>query len=124
MPSAFQRALAVGVVLVLGIIAGSFPASATCGGGGGGGLGGTTAGGSDAAEVYHVPWKILRPGATAPEGTLAVFWFPTSPENARGSDLLISRYLTLTSEQCVSMGLVTSDNSTLRAKYTASPDQP
>jgi tetratricopeptide (TPR) repeat protein len=82
-------------------------------------MGGATSGGSAPTESYHVPWKIMGPGAPAVEGSLVVYWFPASPDQARGSSLLTSRYLTLTSEQCVGMALVTRDNADLRNKYGA-----
>jgi hypothetical protein len=95
------------------------PASATCGGGGGGGIGGARAGGSSPTptESYRVPWKIVGPADIPPGGALAVYWFPTSGAEAKESDLLTSRTLTMLSARCVSMVLITPDNVATRTKY-------
>ena len=125
MASKLQRILAFAVVLLLSLPYGALPASATCGGGGGGGRGGAMGGGSSAAaEVYHVSWKILPPGEPTPDGSLILYWFPTSEADAQKSDLLSSRYLTLSSGQCVTMALVTDSNKALRTKYAAVPEAP
>lgn len=123
MPIATKRSVAFLLALILSLPFGSLPASATCGGGGGGGMGGASAGGGASAEVYHVAWKILGPSGAAPDGALVVYWFPTSPEDAQGSPLLSSRYLSLTSAQCVGMALVTDNNADLHGKYSASKDR-
>ncbi|HJQ97938.1 MAG TPA: tetratricopeptide repeat protein [Candidatus Polarisedimenticolaceae bacterium] len=96
------------------------PLSATCGGGGGGGMGGATpggGGGGKAAEVYHVPWKIVGAADPIPSGDLSVYWFPTSADEAKKSTLLGSRGLTLASARCVAMALITPDNAAPRGKY-------
>jgi len=120
--------LRVTLVLILALAlapaGGPPPAFATCGGGGGGGLGGATAGRGGAEEVYHVPWKIIKTGAPIPEGDLVLYWFPTSAADARGSDLLSSRDLTMASGRCVGMALVTSDNGALRERFGATADKP
>ncbi len=84
------------------------PATATCGGGGGGGLGGISGGPAGERQVYRVPWKVLLAGV--PEGDLKLLWLPGSALEARNSDLLESRYLTLTSGQCVGFGLLPPEN--------------
>ena len=97
------------------------PLPATCGGGGGGGMGGVGSGGIDAAEVYRVPWKVLAAG-TAPETSdsgLALYWFPVSRDEAQGSQLLDSRYLTLSFAPCGGVWLVPSDGAELRTRYQA-----
>jgi tetratricopeptide (TPR) repeat protein len=94
-------------------------AHATCGGGGGGGTGGLTPpGGSDEPRVYQVPWLVLRGGQMAPaESQLLLYWFPNTPEEARGSGLQNSRSLTLASARCVGMALVPNDHKPLYDKY-------
>ena len=126
MACSLYRAIALALVLTLvAPVGGSLSAFATCGGGGGGGLGGSNPGGSAGTpDVYHVPWKIVGAGVAAPQGELLVYWFPTSPEEARGSELLSSRYLSLTSALCVSMALVTNNNQSVRTKYSAPADRP
>lgn len=125
MPRCLTRAFTLTLLLTLALALPTGTARATCGGGGGGGLGGANPGeGAGSTEVYHVPWKIIGPSGASPDGALVVYWFPTSPENARGSELLSSRYLTLSSAQCIGMALVTSNNQKLREKYTAPADQP
>jgi tetratricopeptide (TPR) repeat protein len=124
-----KRFVLVAFVLALSLIAGTLPASATCGGGGGGGKGGMNpgAGGGGTGvdmEAYNVPWKIIGPADTTPDGALVVYWFPTSPENARSSEVRQSRFLTLSSGQCVGMALVRTDNAPLRTKFSAPQDQP
>lgn len=114
--------LALAVLLSLPAL----PAAATCGGGGGGGaggaaLGGGMGGGSDPI-VYRVPWKVLGQGAEAPkapEAALVVYWFPTSPEEAKGSPLQTSRLLALAGSRCVATALVTPDNQPLHDLFKA-----
>ncbi len=97
------------------------PAQATCGGGGGGGMGGVSSGGIGEAEVYRVPWKVLDPQAAPAPGPsgLAVLWFPVSRDEARGSQLLESRYLTVTIAPCTGFWIVPSDAAALRLRYGA-----
>ncbi|MEO8197169.1 MAG: tetratricopeptide repeat protein, partial [Thermoanaerobaculia bacterium] len=97
------------------------PAAATCGGGGGGGMGGVSSGGIGEAEVYRVPWKVLDPqAAPVPEPSgLSVLWFPVSRDEARGSQLLESRYLTVTIAPCTGFWIVPSDAAALRLKFGA-----
>lgn len=101
---------------------------ATCGGGGGGGQGGFSgslgSGDTGTERVYHVPWKVMPPGAEAPAGTLVLYWFPTGPEQARASSLVTSRRLSVWSGECVGMGLITADNAEVRARFHAAPDAP
>ena len=107
--------------LVLALLTAALPASATCGGGGGGGTGGVLPdlGGTDAPMVYRVAWKVLTPGAEKPQAPLAVYWFPTSPEQARVSPLQTSRSLAMAGERCVAMAIVTTDNQALREAFKA-----
>lgn len=97
------------------------PAAATCGGGGGGGMGGVSSGGIGEAEVYRVPWKVLDPQAAPVPGPsgLSVLWFPVSRDEARGSQLLESRYLTVTIAPCVGFSIVPSEAAALRLRYGA-----
>jgi tetratricopeptide (TPR) repeat protein len=99
---------------------------ATCGGGGGGGEGGFSEGsaGMGTERVYHVPWKVLPAGSEAPTTRLVLYWFPTSPAEARSSSLVTSRRLSVWSGECVGMGLVTSDNADLRSRFKAAADAP
>lgn len=107
------------VAIALAVALSSRPAPATCGGGGGGGVGGTRTGGSSPtdAESYHVAWTVVGPSAVVPGGALGVLWFPASAAEAKGSDLLTSRTLSVLSSRCVSLALVTPDNSAVRQKY-------
>ena len=101
------------------------PAAATCGGGGGGGLGGVSSGGL-APEVYRVPWKVLEPAAAPAPGPsgLSVLWFPVSRDEARGSQLLESRYLTVSIAPCIPFWIVPSDGAALRLKHGAATNEP
>jgi tetratricopeptide (TPR) repeat protein len=118
------------------------PLAATCGGGGGGGMGGVRGGGGGTrgdlgngfggrtpgqpAMTYAVPWNVLHSGddvpppvaapAGAPVDNLVLYWFPTSPQEAKASELEASRDLTLATTRCVTLALVTSDNSQLRGR--------
>ncbi|MGC4073738.1 MAG: tetratricopeptide repeat protein [Nibricoccus sp.] len=100
-------------------------AFATCGGGGGGGSGGVMpsgGGGSSAsdAEVYRVSWKLFGPGKPlpkAPEASLLLLWFPTSPASLKTSQLLNSRTLSLAGSRCIAEALVTPDNSSLHESF-------
>ncbi len=97
----------------------SAPALATCGGGGGGGIGGAKVGGSSPTptEAYRVPWTVVGPAEVVPGGALGVLWFPSSAAEAKGSDLLTSRTLSVLSARCVALALVTPDNISVRTKY-------
>jgi tetratricopeptide (TPR) repeat protein len=122
------------------------PLAATCGGGGGGGMGGVRRGGGGGSgtgegggrfsgrdipgpqgATYQVPWNLVRNGeevpaplaapAGAPVDNLVVYWFPTSAQEARASDLQASHDLTLLTARCVTLALVTSDNAELRDRF-------
>lgn len=101
------------------------PAAATCGGGGGGGLGGVSSG-DLAPEVYRVPWKVLEPAAAPAPGPsgLSVLWFPVSRDEARSSQLLESRYLTVSIAPCLSFWIVPADGAALRAKHGVAASEP
>jgi len=82
------------------------PSLATCGGGGGGGMGGMRGPGGGAggdAQVYQVPWKVVKPEEALPAGSLALYWFPSSVEEFKNSSLRNSRSLSLLAAQCVNM---------------------
>lgn len=126
MRSIVRRGAVVGAILVLCAYSG-LPTWATCGGGGGGGMGGANPGGGSGggeAQVYHVPWKVLATGASGSDSDLTIFWFPLSPEDARGSELWNSRYLTMSSANCVALSIVPGSNSPLRTKYSVASDAP
>ncbi|HEY0510989.1 MAG TPA: tetratricopeptide repeat protein [Thermoanaerobaculia bacterium] len=110
--------------LALALMLPSLPASATCGGGGGGGTGGAVPDLGGEPLVYRVAWKVLSPGAPRPQAPLAVYWFPTSPDEARRSPLQTSRPLSLAGSRCVATALVTSDNQALREALKAPSGQP
>jgi len=97
----------------------SGPLLATCGGGGGGGVGGARAGGTPPTETqaYHVPWKALGPDEAGPGGPLGVLWFPASAAEAKESDLLTSRTLSVLSARCVTMAIVAPDDVRLRTDF-------
>ena len=114
----------LGFALTLALLASSLPAFATCGGGGGGGNGGAVPGLGGEPTVYRVAWKVLSPGAEKPQAPLTVYWFPTSPDEARSSPLQTSRALSQAGSRCVPMAIVTSDNQTLRETFKAVPGQP
>ncbi len=69
-----------------------------------------------------MPWKVLEPQrapAPGPSG-LAVLWFPVSRDEARGSQLLESRYLTVSIAPCSGFWIVPSDAAArLRFRYGA-----
>jgi tetratricopeptide (TPR) repeat protein len=95
----------------------SLPVSATCGGGGGGGNGGAVPSVGGEPAIYRVSWTVLAPGAEKPRTPLAVYWFPTSPTEAKASPLQTSRALSLASGRCVGMALVTPDNQPLHDAF-------
>lgn len=80
------------------------PDWATCGGGGGGGTGGMGSGTGD-AQVYQVPWKLLKPEDAPASGGLVVYWFPSSADEFQKSSLRNSRSLSMYATQCVTMGV-------------------
>jgi tetratricopeptide (TPR) repeat protein len=115
MTSLRRFALASALALLLPCL----PASATCGGGGGGGTGGVVPNVGSEPTVYRVAWTVLAPGAERPRAPLTVYWFPTSPEEARTSPLQTSRSLSLAGGRCVGMALVTADNQALHETFKA-----
>ena len=68
-------------------------------------------------EAYVVPWKVLKTGEAPLGAPLVLNWFPTSAEEARGSDLISSRMLTMASTRCVGMQLVRSEDAETLAKW-------
>jgi tetratricopeptide (TPR) repeat protein len=79
---------------------------ATCGGGGGGGTGGMNSMGMPnmpAQQVYNVPWRVYRQGASSITDGLVLYWFPSSVQEVQKSSLRTSRVLSLYAAQCVSM---------------------
>jgi tetratricopeptide (TPR) repeat protein len=101
-----SRLTAIFVVLLL------LPAPdwATCGGGGGGGMGGMRngpgpSGGTGDAQVYQVPWKLMKPEVPPTAGGLVIYWFPSSATEFEKSSLRNSRSLSLYATQCVTMGI-------------------
>lgn len=121
MKNRFHR-LALALILLLP----AAPAAATCGGGGGGGAGGVvpSLGGGSEPAVYRVAWKVLAPGAEQPKAPLTVYWFPTSPDEARTSPLQTSRALSLAGSRCVAMAIVTTDNKALHETFKAPAEEP
>jgi tetratricopeptide (TPR) repeat protein len=129
-------------ILALALALGAPPLAATCGGGGGGGMGGVRgpAGGADhgpfnaskgpgSSQTYSVPWNVLHQGEPAPPpiaapsgapvDNLVLYWFPTSPQEAKKSELQSSRDLTLATTRCVTLALVTTENAELRSRFAA-----
>src|SRR5688572_23318662 len=116
-----RRALAHLALALLVLQLAAVPVTATCGGGGGGGLGGVSSGGSAEAEVYRVPWKVLG-ASNAPESSssgLSLYWFPSSRDEARASQLHDSRYLTMAFSPCGGTWIVPSDGAAMRTRYGA-----
>jgi len=116
------RASAVAFLLALTLSGGLQPLAATCGGGGGGGLGGISTG---TGQTYQVPWTLLaRGGALAHGGRLVLYWFPTSAQEARASELQTSRDLTLWSMRCVSMAVVKPEDEERHRQLAAAAGAP
>jgi tetratricopeptide (TPR) repeat protein len=113
----------VALVLTLSLLA-CLPASATCGGGGGGGAGGVVPNVGGEPAVYRVAWKVLSAAEEAPKAPLLLYWFPSSPEEARKSPLQTSRALSLAGARCVGMAIVPPDNKALVEKFEARPGEP
>jgi tetratricopeptide (TPR) repeat protein len=89
------------------------PATATCGGGGGGGDGGMSG-----QKVFTVPWQRLGLTATAPKGSLIVYWFPANPAEYESSTLRASRILAVWGSRCMPM-CVLDPKSDIGQKFTA-----
>jgi tetratricopeptide (TPR) repeat protein len=70
------------------------------------------------------PPPPLGAPAGAPVDNLVLYWFPTSQQEATKSDLQASRDLTLATTRCVTLALVTSDNTELRGHFPASGSGP
>jgi tetratricopeptide (TPR) repeat protein len=102
----------VSVVLIAMLLVPAQPALATCGGGGGGGTGGMRSGADSGSapseQVFHVPWRVMKPGDPPVSAGLIVYWLPTGGDEIRRSSLLNSRSLSLYASQCVTMGVVDS----------------
>ncbi|HBL30839.1 MAG TPA: hypothetical protein DD490_28725 [Acidobacteria bacterium] len=74
--------------------------------------------------VYRVAWTVLGPGAERPKTPMTVYWFPTSPDEARTSPLQTSRGLSLASSRCVGMALVTPENTVVHEALKAPAAEP
>jgi tetratricopeptide (TPR) repeat protein len=104
------------------------PDWATCGGGGGGGMGGMRSGGGPSggnmgdAQVYQVPWKLMKPEESPASGGLVVYWFPSSATEFQKSSLRNSRSLSMYATQCVTMG-VADAGTALGQKFLASGEK-
>lgn len=97
----------------------SGPVLATCGDGGGGGVGGEKSGGTPPTETeaYHAPWKVLPADDFGPGGPLGVLWFPGTDAEAKESDLLTSKALSILSTRCVSLTIVPPERVALRETF-------
>lgn len=108
------------LIVATSVLVSADAALATCGGGGGGGMGGggfpTGTGGT---QTYQVPWKLVAKGGQPEPGQLVLLWFPSSPEEARGSGLQTSRNLSLWSARCISMTIVPTDDESYHRQYAA-----
>jgi len=103
------------------------PDWATCGGGGGGGMGGMRngpgpSGGTGDAQVYQVPWKLMKPEVPPTAGGLVIYWFPSSATEFEKSSLRNSRSLSLYASQCVTMG-VADAGTALGQKFLTNADK-
>ena len=102
----------VSVVLIILLLFPAQPVLATCGGGGGGGMGGMRSGAESGAQpdeqVYHVPWRVIKPEDPPVTAGILLYWFPTGAVEVSKSSLRSSRTLTLYAAQCVTMGVVDS----------------
>lgn len=63
-------------------------------------------GGMSMDQTYRVPWKLIKPEDPPLKDGLAVYWFPSSVEEAQKSSLLFSHTLSNYANQCVTMGVV------------------
>ena len=66
--------------------------------------------GDSRPDAYVVPWKVLMAGQAPLEAPLVVNWFPSSAEEAKGSDLISSRMLTMAATRCVGMQIVRAED--------------
>ncbi len=57
-------------------------------------------------QVYHVPWRLIKPEEPPVESGIVLYWFPTGADELSKSSLRTSRTLTLYASQCVTMGVV------------------
>jgi tetratricopeptide (TPR) repeat protein len=118
-PTRLRKAATIALVASC-LVVDPVPTMATCGGGGGGGVGGARVGGSSGpteTQAYHVPWTVVGPSQVVPGGALGVYWFPSSAAEAKESTLLTSRTLAVLSARCISLAIVTPDNTPVRTKY-------
>ncbi|GAC1635838.1 MAG: hypothetical protein NVS9B14_13590 [Candidatus Acidiferrum sp.] len=100
-----NKAVSRSTAILMALLLLPLPSLATCGGGGGGGMGGMRgpSGGGGDAQVYQVPWKVVKPQESLPAGSLALYWFPSSVDEFKNSSLRSSRSLSLYAAQCVNM---------------------
>jgi hypothetical protein len=79
---------------------------------------------SAVAPLTFVPWKVLRAGAEPVKGPLILVWIPSSADDFKRSDLLVSRPLALLPSQCVGLQVVRSDDAALIEKLGATGKLP
>lgn len=61
-------------------------------------------------HASFVPWKVLNPADAPPPAPLAVYWLPSTREELRRSELLVSDELTSFAELCVAMRVIRPDD--------------
>jgi tetratricopeptide (TPR) repeat protein len=108
---------AAAIPVVLATLALTPEARATCGGGGGGGTGGMMPGGMSQPKAYVVPWKVFDPAEAPATTPLVLYWAPATAADVKGSDMVSSRGLTLSSAQCVGMMIIHPEDPASQTKW-------
>lgn len=67
--------------------------------------------------ISFVPWKVLAPGEVAPAAPMVLYWIPSSPDDFKHSDLIVSRSLTIDASQCIAMRVIRPDDSARIAAF-------
>ncbi len=78
---------------------------------------GSVIGGDVDGPIFFVPLKVLAPGDPAPVAPMILYWIPSSPEDFKHSDLIVSRPLTIDASQCVAMRVIRPDDSARIAAF-------
>lgn len=84
----------------------------------------TSASALTSPPVTFVPWKILQPGAERVSAPLVLVWIPSSADDFKHSEMLVSRPLALVASQCVGLQVVRSDDAAMIEKLGATGKLP
>lgn len=79
----------------------------------------SAAGGLSPQQVSFVPWKVLDPGAAPADAPLVLYWIPSSPDELKRSELVVSERLTAYAGRCVAMHVIRAEDGAAVSRVSA-----